>query len=223
MCADRRRAEHMARRMHLRQHAARNIEIIQQLVVPVQRVDIEEHRARCVGVVRRVDAALCQLPEDPRIHRAKHQLARFGAAAVRIDAVEDPGQLRRRKISVDDQPRFFEDLLLPGAALDLLAEIRRAAALPDDRIIHRTPRCALPDDRRLALVGDADRLHIVGMDALQRQQLLQHAKGRRPQLHRILFDPARLRIILTDLLLPHPSDALAVVESDRPRARRPDI
>ena len=41
--------------------------------------------------------------------------------------------------------------------LQPLAEVGGAAVLPDDRVVDRLAGLAVPDDRRLALVGDADR------------------------------------------------------------------
>ncbi len=38
-----------------------------------------------------------------------------------------------------------------------LADRRGAAVLPDDRVVHGLSACAVPQHRRLALVGDADR------------------------------------------------------------------
>ena len=91
----------------------------------------------------------------------------------------------------------------PGAlGLEALAEVRGAAVLPDDRVVDRLAGLAVPDDGRLALVGDAD-----GGDVRRRaspraaERLDGDADLRRPDLLRVVLDPAGLRKDLRELLL----------------------
>ena len=74
----------------LRQHTARYIEDLQNLVVPVQRVDVEQHRPAGVGVVGHVDLAAGQLPDQPGFHRAEQQIAPLGPCAHAGDVIEYP-------------------------------------------------------------------------------------------------------------------------------------
>ena len=63
----RRSRVHLTRRSHFGQHAPRNVEELQQLVVPREAVDVEEQRARRVRVVGDVPAG--QLAHEPRVDR----------------------------------------------------------------------------------------------------------------------------------------------------------
>ena len=55
------------------QHIPGNIQNLQDLIVPVQRVDVEQHRPAGVGVIRYMDLAAGQLPDQPGFHRAEKQ------------------------------------------------------------------------------------------------------------------------------------------------------
>ena len=62
-------------RPDLREHAGRDVQELQDLVVPLQRVDVEQHGPGGVGIIRHMDAALRQLPDQPGLDRAEKQLA----------------------------------------------------------------------------------------------------------------------------------------------------
>ena len=82
-----------ARRPHLGQHAARHAQHAQQFVVPVERVDVEQHRPRGVGDVGHVGLAARQLPDEPAVDGAEGQLAGLGLRTRTGDVVENPGDL----------------------------------------------------------------------------------------------------------------------------------
>lgn len=64
---------------HLRQHLPRDAQNFQQLVVPLQAVDVEHQRARGVGVVGDVNLATRKLPDQPGVDGAEQQFATLGA------------------------------------------------------------------------------------------------------------------------------------------------
>ena len=68
-----------------------------------------------------------------------------------------------------------------GRRLEPLAEVGGAPVLPDDRGRDRPPRGAIPDDRRLALVGDADGDDVDGRCARAGQHLARSARPASPR------------------------------------------
>ena len=156
-----------------------------------------------------------QFPENPGVHCAKQQFSSIRTAAIRIHLIENPGQLRCWKISVNDQACFFQQFAFPFAALDVLAQIRCTAALPNNGVVHWLSCHFIPHNGGLALVRDTNGFDIIRMNVGNGQQLLQNTKGRSPQFHRIFFHPAWLWIILTDFLLTHSNDGLRMVKRNR--------
>src|ERR1700737_1885576 len=98
-----------------------------------------------------------EAPQQKTVDRAESDLARTRAPKQARRAVERPTDLRSGKIGVDDQPGAVCDSFREPRRTPLLAQFCRPAVLPDDRIMDRTTGRALPQNRRLALVGDADR------------------------------------------------------------------
>src|SRR5207245_2614007 len=78
----------------------------------------------------------------------------------------------------------------------LLADLAGPGVLPDDRVEDRLAGRLLPDDRGLALVGDADRGQVRGADAALLERALRHSLGLLPDLHGVVLHQARRRIDL---------------------------
>jgi mannonate dehydratase len=148
-----------ARWHHLGQDLGGNLQHAQQLVVPTSAMDVEEQRARCIGVVGRVRPAPGQLPDQPAIDGAKRQIG--GAVAQAAHVVEQPAQLGAGEIGIDHQSRRGAHCFFEPVALELLALLRGTAVLPDDGAVDRTAAAPIPDDYCLALIGDADRGNIL--------------------------------------------------------------
>src|SRR5512135_1529673 len=64
------------------------------LLVPVERMDVEEQRARRIACIGHVHGPARELPCEPRIHRPERELPRFGALARPGNVVEQPCELR---------------------------------------------------------------------------------------------------------------------------------
>ena len=69
---------------------------------------------------------------------------------------EQPGDLGGGKVGVDDQTGALADESFAAGRLQLLADGRRAAVLPDDGVAYRAAGLAVPHDGGFTLVGDAD-------------------------------------------------------------------
>ena len=78
------------------------------------------------------------------------------ARAAQARPVEDLGDLRAAEVGVDREARPGAEEGLVTGGPERVAAAGRHPALPDDGVGDRSARRALPDDRRLALVGDAD-------------------------------------------------------------------
>ena len=207
-----------ARRLDLGQHRPGHAHRVEDLVVPVERLQVHQHRARRVGRVGDVNAAVRpagQVPHDPRVHVPEDDVPALGALADAGDVVDDPLDLRAGEVGRERQA----DLLAgtgPGR--------RRGRAR------RRCDRCACPATRsrcapacpvlrfqttvvsRWLVMPTAARSD--GGQAALLEGALHHLLRALPDLRRRVLDPAGLR---EDLLV------LLLIDRDRPcpRGRTP--
>ena len=145
---------------------------------------------RDVGDVRRVAR---ELPDQPAVDGPERQLAGLGLARARRDVVEDPCDLAAGKIRVDDEAGAFADEVFVPVALQSIAVVGRAPVLPHDRVVDGSAGLSIPDDRRLALVGDADGRDISWAQVRASERLGGDGDLCGPDLIGIVLDPARTR------------------------------
>ncbi len=214
----RRLAEHAARRAHVRQQRARDPEQLEQLLVPAPVPDVVEQRARRVGRIGDVQPAARELPRDPGVDRAECELAALGARARARDRVEQPGELGGGEVGVDHEPGLRAHRFGGAVGPQPVARIGGAPVLPDDRVGERRAGRALPEHRRLALVGDADRRDVTRGDTGVGERFLRDRELRAPDLLRIVLDPAGLREDLAELALREAAHRAGLVEDDGARA-----
>src|SRR5260370_7766298 len=100
--------------------------------------------------------AAAEAPQEKAVDRAERDLAGAGALAEAGDRVEQPADLGRREIRVDDEAGALGDHLLETGVAPSGADVGGAPVLPDDGVVHRAAGGAVPQHRRLPLVGDAD-------------------------------------------------------------------
>ena len=190
-----------------------------QLLVPAQPVYVEQHGAAGVGVVRHVHAG--ELPYQPCLHRAEQDLSPLRPLPQPRHVIQYPADLAAGEIGVDEQPGGGANALLQPLMLQLLAQLRRPAALPHDGVIHRLSRGPVPHDGGLPLVRHAD----TG-DVPLRQMCRSLCGGpplRVPYLHGVVLHPPRLGIVLAERILRQGQDMPLPVEYDGPRAGCPLI
>ena len=77
----------------------------------------------------------------------------------------------------------------------------RAAALPDDGVIHGLARRPVPDQAGLALVRDAYGRYILRRDAALLEGLRQRAYLRAEDVRRVMLDPAGAGVYLRVVVL----------------------
>ena len=169
-------------------------------------------------------------PFTPPVRFQMHQVsmlpnsrfAGLGLGARAGDVVEDPLDLRAGEVGRQRQA----DLRRGGGPGRRPCSSSSQMSfgpgvLPDDRVVDRLAGRLVPDDRRLALVGDADRGEVGGGDAGLGEGALDDLLAARPDLHRVVLDPARLRVDLLVLLLVDRHDRAGVVEDHEAGARGP--
>ena len=193
--------------------------ILQQLLVPLARVDVEQKRARGVGGVGRVHRAAGQPPQQVAIDGAEHQFAAHRSLAGAGHGIEDPCDFCARKIRIDDQAGLGRYRGLVALGLQSGADVGGAAVLPDDGAVHGPPGSAIPYDRGLALVGDADRGDVLGLQPrlLQRVAAGHHRRG--PDVLGLMLDPPRGRKMLREFLLRRGGDRNIAAKHDGARGR----
>ena len=110
--------------------------------------------------------------------------------------VEQPLDFRSRKIRIRNQTGRAADV--PGQTVQHqpVHNIRCAAALPDDSVVNRPSGIFIPQDGRLALIGDADARYIGRRNIGGCQHLEHSCILRGPDFHRVLLDPSLVWIML---------------------------
>ncbi|MNE61908.1 hypothetical protein D3C80_1571550 [compost metagenome] len=179
-------------------------------------MDVEHQRARGVGVVGDVNLATRKLPDQPGVDGAEQQFATLGAFTGAVDIVEDPLQLGAGEIRVGDQAGGFTNVAFMAVTLELSTDLGAAAALPDNGVVHRTPGFLVPHHRGFALVGNAQRGDLGVADTRLGQGLDHGCALCGENLHRVMLDPARLRVMLCELALGGTYNIGVTVENDRP-------
>ena len=92
---------------------------------------------------------------------------------------------------------------------------RGAAVLPHDGSVQRLTGLSIPRDDRLALIGDTDRRDWL-ID--RPRHIVEHGDGESPYLGRVVFDPARIRVVLREFAIRTCPRMALVVDSQRANA-----
>ena len=177
-------------------------------------MDVEEQGARGVGRVGDVRAPARELPGQPAVDGAESQFAAFGPGAGAGDVIEQPLELGAGKIGIDDEAGALAKQVGEASRCQFVAQAGSAPVLPDDGAVQRLAAGAVPEDRRLALVGDADGGDLCCRNAVVAQHCTGDGKLRLPDFIGIVFDPAGLRVMLGDFLLRDAMSAALTVEQD---------
>src|SRR5207342_1408345 len=134
-----------------------------------------------------------QPPDEPGVDRPEGELSLRSAGAL-----EDPLELRRREVGIGNQPGALPDQI-DG---QLRAALSRSPVLPHDRAPAWLAGPPVPDHRRLALIGDPDGGEVDRPDPSLVERLARGLDHARPDLLRVVLDPACARKVLPDLAVP---------------------
>ncbi len=209
------------RRLDLGQHLPRNAEERQQLVVPVQRLQIHQHGPAGVGHVGDVHAAARpagEIPQHPGVGGAEDRVALLGVGAHAVDVLQNPLHLACGEVGGGRQPGLAPDDVAAAVAVQRRGDAVGAGVLPDDRVVIRPAGAPVPYQRGFPLVGDAQRGQVGGRQLCLVQRRHDHRRGSFPDLDGIVLDPAGLGQDLFVLELVAPDLGAVVVEDHAPRA-----
>src|SRR5690349_1535789 len=131
-----------------------------------------------------MDCAARQAPQKEAVNRSASELAALRSLTRSGDMIEDPGDLGRGEIGIEQEPGPRSDQRLGTLSLQACTFVGGSAVLPDDRAVHRLTRCPFPDDDRLALVRDSDARHPTRID--RGQGVARYSKRILPDLLRIV-------------------------------------
>ena len=128
--------------------------------------------------------------------------------------IEQPGELGAGEVRVEEQASTLLHLVFVAGLAQLLAAGGRSPVLPHDRVVDRLTGGPIPQHRGLALVGDADRGDVRGREPGLVEGLAGGFDLSRPDLFRVVLDPAGLGKDLAKLLLAQAADVAARIEDD---------
>jgi hypothetical protein len=156
-----------------------------------------------------------ELEEQPGVDRAEDRpLHALGVA-------QQPLDLGRREIRIDDQAGALAHELFVAAGAQLDATLGGAPVLPDQRPVQRLAALGIPGDHGLALVGDADRVELASLDAGVDDRLDRDPTTHLPYFSGVVLDPAGSREMLLELRVGPTGDPPLGVEDEAGRPRRP--
>src|SRR5664279_2704779 len=154
----------------------------------------EDLSAGSVGHVGDVNAtvdAAGQVPDDPAVDGAHDELPALSLATCAGDVVEDPLDLGTTEVRGEGQADALLVLVLVPAA-ELFDDLAGTGVLPHDCVVDRLAGLPVPDDGRLALVGDSDGDEVVLGLARVGQSEVDNLLHLGPDLQRIVLNPCLL-------------------------------
>ena len=157
-----------------------------------------------------------QTPDQKAVDGAKQQLPARGAIAGLWVLIQNPAGLGAGKIGIQQQAGLVADHILMATTAQSLADLNRAAILPDDGPVEWRTCRLVPNRCGFALVGNADACQIRSRNPRFRQNLSTGCDNRVPDLIQVMFNPTRLGEILGKLLLRCAHGLHVAVKQHRP-------
>ena len=135
-------------------------------------MNIIEHGAAGIGLIRHMHGALRQAPDQPGVNGAEEELSPLRPFSGPRHIVQQPLNLGAGEVGVRHKAGLLPDLVGKALRHQIVDNVRRAAALPDYGVGDGVPCVLVPYNRCLALVGDAD-----GRDVRRRHAQLPHSRA----------------------------------------------
>ena len=200
------RTVYTAGRLNLRQHLARNAQNSQDFVIPLQSMNIKHQCTRSIGIIRNMNLATGQLPDNPAVNSTEQQLACFRTLTCMRYVFQNPVQLSTGKIRIQNQACLFTEHIGVATDFQQITVFRSTTALPDNRLADRTTGVLVPNYCGFALVCNTDAGNISRSNIQLAHCLVHQAYLGSPDFLGIVLHPACLRIILRKLLLCYAAD-----------------
>jgi len=206
---------------NLRQQRRRHPEQVQQPGVPLLGGQVEQQGAGGVGGVGGMNPAAGQPEQQKAVNGAETQFAPLGPDPRPGNPVQQPHQLGRGEIGVQQQAGARPHQRLGAFPDQRPAGGGGAPVLPDDGVVQHPAALALPQHGGLALVGDPERRHLLRPKPGTAQRRPAHLEGVLPDRLGIVFDPAIGGIVLHQFPLRRRHRPAMAIEQDRPGRGRP--
>ena len=161
-----------------------------------------------------MDTAVRELPDEPAVNGSEAQAAGTGEVAGVLHVFQYPADLCSAEIGVYEEAGLVADLLGEAEGLEGVAVLGGAAVLPYDGVVNRPAGFGVPNDGRLALVGDADGGDFLQGDAGLYDYLAHDGFLAVPDLLRVVLDESWLGEILSEFFLTDGAWSALVVEND---------
>ena len=201
--------------VNLGQHRARHVERLEDVVVPLQGLEIHHHGAARVGNVRHVDAAggaTGEVPDAPGVDVSEHDVAGIDLVTKTVDVVDQPPGLGSREVRRYGETRRGSEAILAAIRGQLVADLVSAGVLPHERVVDRLAGVSVPEHGGLTLVGDSYGRKVAGLDSGLVERALDDLLAALPDLLGVMLDPTRLGVDLLVLLLIEVHHVPAVIE-----------
>jgi hypothetical protein len=170
-----------------------------------------------------VNASTGEFPQEPGVDGAAGEFATPRSFTRTGNIFKKPGDLCGGKIRVGNESGLLAQDLVEALSANTIAEGSCPAALPDDRIMDRLARGAVPEQYGFTLIGDSDCREIVRAGHRFRENLASYLELRFPNLLGVMLDPTRLGIVLREFPLGEGSGPAIAVEKNGTRTRCPLI
>ena len=102
---------------YLRKHTLRNIQLLQDLIIPLQSIDVEHHGSGCIGIIGYMNSTLGQLPDQPGFHGTEEKFSLLRPFTCTFHIIQDPFHFGCGKIRINNKSCFLTEFLLKALCL----------------------------------------------------------------------------------------------------------
>src|SRR6185369_11558647 len=143
-----------------------NVKCLEKLTAPLQCFEIHQLGSAGVGDIGDVNAAVYaagELPNEVAVDVAESKFAGFGEFTGAANVVEYPTDFEAAEVSGERKTGLVSEAVLTSVCSEGCDVRFNACVLPHDGVVNRMARLAIPDNRGFALIRDADRSKVFGL------------------------------------------------------------
>ena len=155
-----------------------------------------------------------QLPNEPGVNSTKNQIASLCTSTGALYIVQNPGNLGAGEVSIQSQAGLLLELIKIALCLQVLNDAGSLTGLPHNCVINRTASVLIPNYCGLTLVGDTHSCDVACLQATLFQSALHYLAHGAPDFICIMLNPARVREVLSELLLCNAYNLGVLIEDD---------